>query len=99
MNPRQRRLTASAAAALALAVSLSACGASADADAEAGASGGSISVAVTDPIQTVPGRQTVAYDLNMAVWSPLTWVDTEGELTYVAAESIDSDDATTWTVT
>jgi oligopeptide transport system substrate-binding protein len=99
MNPRQRRLTASAGAALALAVSLSACGASADADAEAGASGGSISVAVTDPIQTIPGRQTVAYDLNMAVWSPLTWVDTDGELTYVAAESMESDDATTWTVT
>jgi oligopeptide transport system substrate-binding protein len=97
MNPRQRRLTASAGAALALAVSLSACGA--DADAEAGASGGSISVAVTDPIQTIPGRQTVAYDLNMAVWSPLTWVDTDGELTYVAAESMESDDATTWTVT
>lgn len=98
MNPRQRRLTGTAAA-LALAVGLSACGASADAGDDTAASGGSISVAVTDPIQTVPGRQTVAYDLNMAVWSPLTWVDADGELSYLAAESIESDDATTWTVT
>lgn len=99
MNPRQRRLTGMLAAALALAVTVSACGSAADADGSAGTSGGSISVAVTDPIQTVPGRQTVAYDLNMAVWSPLTWVDADGELSYLAAESIESDDATTWTVT
>lgn len=102
MNPRLRPLpyrAGTAATALALTLALSACGSAGADDAAAGSGGGSISVAVTDPIQTIPARQTVAYDLNMAVWSPLTWVDADGELTYVAAESIESDDATTWTVT
>ena len=97
MNPRLRPLPV--ATALALTLALSACGSAGADDDAAGTGGGSISVAVTDPIQTIPARQTVAYDLNMAVWSPLTWVDADGELTYVAAESIESDDATTWTVT
>ncbi|MBU4337339.1 MAG: ABC transporter substrate-binding protein, partial [Actinobacteria bacterium] len=41
----------------------------------------------------------VAYDFDMAVWAPLTWIDDSGTLTYVAADSVTSDDATTWTIT
>ncbi|MFJ2553527.1 ABC transporter substrate-binding protein [Microbacterium sp. NPDC087591] len=58
-----------------------------------------ISVGVTDPSLIIPGRQTVAYDINMAVWAPLTFVDSDGEITYVAAESIDTDDSQTYTIT
>ncbi|NTW41210.1 MAG: ABC transporter substrate-binding protein, partial [Cellulomonadaceae bacterium] len=35
----------------------------------------------------------------MAVWAPLTYIDDQSNLTYVQAESIESDDATTWTIT
>ncbi|MGF3052916.1 peptide ABC transporter substrate-binding protein [Microbacterium sp. YY-03] len=60
---------------------------------------GALSVGVTDPINIIPGRQTVAYDFSMAVWAPLTFVDAAGELTYVAAESIETTDSTTYTIT
>ncbi|WP_250445402.1 ABC transporter substrate-binding protein [Actinotalea sp. C106] len=60
---------------------------------------GSISIAVTDPGQLTPGRQTVAYDFSMAVFAPLTFIDDASEMTYVAAESVESEDATTWTIT
>lgn len=58
-----------------------------------------ISVGVTEPELIIPGRQTVAYDINMAVWAPLTYIDAEGELSYVAAESIETDDSQTYTIT
>lgn len=46
-----------------------------------------------------PGRQSNAYGLMMSVFSPLTFLDDEGSLSYVAAESIESEDNTTWTIT
>ncbi|HEY0214934.1 MAG TPA: ABC transporter substrate-binding protein [Cellulomonas sp.] len=64
-----------------------------------GAAPAAISVAVTDPAILIPGRQSVAYDFDMAVWSALTWVDDAGEISMLAAESVESDDATTWTIT
>ncbi|GHS89733.1 putative peptide ABC transporter DppA [Actinomycetota bacterium] len=93
--------------ALALTLILAACSGGDDTDGtestdgagSTSATGGAISVAVTDPGQIIPGRQTVAYDFSMAVWSPLTWVDDAGELSYVQAESVESTDATTWTIT
>lgn len=90
-----------AAGALAASLALAACstGSGTDADPTADGGAGAISVAVTDPGQLIPGRQTVAYDFNMAVWAPLTFVDSDSNLTYVQAESIESDDATTWTIT
>ncbi len=91
-----------AAGAIALALALTACSGGGDGEGTAATgsgSGGAIRVAVTDPVQLIPGRQTIAYDFNMAVWAPLTWVDDAGELSYVAAESVESDDATTWTIT
>lgn len=91
-----------AAGALVIAVALTACGSGgSDPDGSTGADGATaaISVAITDPVQLIPGRQTVAYDFNMAVWAPLTWVDDAGETSMLAAESIESEDATTWTIT
>jgi oligopeptide transport system substrate-binding protein len=100
MTSTRLRLTAGA---LALTFALAACSSgSSDDSASSSAGGGStaaISVAVTDPQVLIPGRQTVAYDLNMAVWSSLTWVDDAGEITMLAADSVESDDATTWTIT
>lgn len=102
MNSTRPRLLAGA---LALSLTLAACssGGGSDDGSTTGASdagtGGAISVGVTDPAQLIPGRQTVAYDFDMAVWSSLTWADDAGELTMLAAESVESDDATTWTIT
>lgn len=93
-----------AAAAVSLMFLLTACsGGSGDAS-SSGSSGASaepvtLRVASTDPGQLIPGRNIVAYDFDMAVWAPLTWVDDEANLSYVAAESVTSDDATTWTIT
>lgn len=99
MNSTRPRLLAGA---LALSLTLAACsgGGGSDDDAStATGGGGAISVGVTDPAQIIPGRQTVAYDFSMAVWSSLTWADDAGDLTMLAAESVESDDATTWTIT
>lgn len=59
----------------------------------------SIRVATTDPQILIPGRQSIAFDFNMAVWSPLAFLGNDGSLQYVQAESITSNDATTWTIT
>lgn len=59
----------------------------------------SIRVASTDPQLLIPGRQSVAFDVNMAVWAPLAFLQNDGTLDYVQAESIESDDAITWTIT
>lgn len=91
--------------ALAAALALAACSGGADPDDDASGSTGSadargaISIGVTEPGQLIPGRQTVAYDFSMAVWAPLTFIDDQSNLTYVQADSITSDDATTWTIT
>lgn len=85
---------------IAAALTLTACGGGGEtASTDAPTTGGAISVGVTDPGQLIPGRQTVAYDFAMAVWAPLTYIDDESTLTYVQAEQIESDDATTWTIT
>lgn len=86
-----------AVAALAVgALALSACSGGGGSDAPAGDTG--IRVAITDPQQLIPGRQSVAFDFNMAVWSPLAFLENDGTLDYVQAESIESDDAITWTI-
>lgn len=66
---------------------------------DTGSTDTSIRVAVTDPQQLIPGRQSVAYDFNMAVWSPLAFLQSDGTLQDVQAASIESDDAQTWTIT
>lgn len=59
-----------------------------------------IVIGSTDPVPNLtPGRQTNAFGFTMSVFSPLTYVDTEGMLSYVAAESVESDDQKNWTIT
>ncbi len=92
-----KRLFAVAAAAAVTALALSACsGGTTPTDDDAPTE---IRVAATDPQLIIPGRQSVAYDVNMAVWAPLAFLESDGTLEYVQAESIESDDAITWTVT
>lgn len=100
---RTRARTTVAAAALGLTFMLTACsGGSGSAGSTGGATNAApvtLRVQSTDPGYLIPGRNTVAYDFDMAVWAPLTWIDDSGNLTYVAADSVTSDDATTWTIT
>ncbi|WP_120003945.1 peptide ABC transporter substrate-binding protein [Nesterenkonia muleiensis] len=84
---------------LGLAFAVTACGDSADDELEASDIDGSISMAVTEPEILIPGRQSVAFDFGMAVWSPLIYLELDGELNYIQAESVESDDQTTWTIT
>lgn len=98
MHPQhaRRRLRLGAAAALTAALALTGCGAGGGGDASAD---GTISIAETDPGQLLPGRQTVAFDFAMSVWSPLTFTQDDGTIDMVQAESVESDDQQTWTIT
>ncbi|RXZ70505.1 ABC transporter substrate-binding protein [Agromyces albus] len=55
--------------------------------------------ATGEPDHLTPGRQTVAFDQVLSVFAPLVTLNEQNELEYVQAESIESDDATTWTIT
>lgn len=87
-----------AAGALALAITLSACSGSSDESTGAGGAS-SVTIAEGEPDHLNPGRQTVAFDQTMALFASLTEVDSDGELQMLAAESVESDDAVTWTIT
>ncbi|MFJ6001719.1 ABC transporter substrate-binding protein [Arthrobacter sp. NPDC092385] len=93
---RKKLLTMAATTTVAL-LALSACssGGSEASDSE----DRSITMGVTDPGTLTPGRQLVAYDFSMAVFAPLTFLESDGTLNYVQAESVESDDNTTWTIT
>ena len=52
-----------------------------------------------EPDHLTPGRQTVAFDQVMSVFSPLVDLDADGNTSFLAAESVESDDAQTWTIT
>ncbi|MFE4196965.1 ABC transporter substrate-binding protein [Paenarthrobacter sp. NPDC056912] len=54
--------------------------------------------ATWEPDHLTPGRQTLAYDQVMSVFSPLVSIKEDGDLDYVQAESVTSEDATTWTI-
>lgn len=108
---RPRRRVAFVATALATAL-LSACSVSGADDSSSGgsgespatASGGtvpgtSLVVAESEPGDLNPGKQITAYDQVMAMFTSLTDVATDGTVTMAAAESVTSDDATTWTIT
>ncbi|KJL28645.1 ABC transporter substrate-binding protein [Microbacterium oxydans] len=83
----------------AAALVLSGCSGSTGTPSDGGDGSSAITVAVTDPALIIPGRQTVAYDINMAVWAPLTFVGSDGDIEYIAAESIDTEDSQTYTIT
>lgn len=57
-----------------------------------------ISIATDDPVTLNPLRQTIAFDQTEVLFAPLTFMDKDNKLQYVAAESVQSDDATTWTI-
>lgn len=71
MRTTRIRLAAGAAV---LALALAACSGGGGDDAAdtsaTGSGGGAIRVAVTDPVQLIPGRQSIAFDFAMAVWAP-----------------------------
>lgn len=88
--------TASATTAL-IAVALTGCASTAPDD-ESGAPR-ELVIGSSDPVPDLtPGRQSNAYGLTMSIFSPLTFLDADGELSYVAAESVTSDDQATWTI-
>lgn len=93
-----RKLTIGIAAAAAAALLLTGCSSS-------GGSAGdgaedALIIGSSDPVPNlIPGRQTNASGFSMSVFSPLTFVDDQGELSYVAAESVESEDQQNWTIT
>ncbi|MCU1407888.1 MAG: 4-phytase [Glaciihabitans sp.] len=93
---RKKLLSAAAITTVAL-LALTACSPGGESDADSDLR--TISVGITDPGSLTPGRQLVAYDINMAVWAPLTFLESDGTLEYVQAESVESTDNITWTVT
>ncbi|MFD0483998.1 ABC transporter substrate-binding protein [Kineococcus sp. GCM10028916] len=95
---RSRRPRALFALALTAALAVSACSSSGDDKGDAAGSGTSITVAVGEPDHLNPGRQTVAFDQAQALFTSLTEIDEKGELVMDAAESVESTDATTWTI-
>lgn len=67
---------------------------------EGGGASAELMVGSTDPVPNLtPGRQSNAFGLTLSVFSPLTFLDGEGELSYLAAESVESEDQINWTIT
>lgn len=92
-----RGLMQVAAATVVSALLLSGCSGSSQAEDGAPAE---IVIGSSDPVPNlIPGRQTNAFGFSMSVFSPLTFVDADGELSYMAAESVESDDQKKWTIT
>ncbi|ROS74801.1 peptide/nickel transport system substrate-binding protein/oligopeptide transport system substrate-binding protein [Curtobacterium sp. PhB130] len=94
----RRRTMAALAAAATLALVATGCSSSGNADSASG-SGSTLVYATGEPDHLTPGRQTVAFDQVMSLFAPLTQTDAKGTLHDVAAKSVESDDATTWTIT
>jgi ABC-type transport system substrate-binding protein len=57
-----------------------------------------ISVAIQEPDHLTPGNHYASYEILIAVFSPLTILNEEEEIQYLQAESVESDDAITWTI-
>lgn len=54
--------------------------------------------AINEPDHLTPGRQTMGYTPVLSIFSPLVTVADSGEIVYVQAESVTSDDNVTWTI-
>jgi peptide/nickel transport system substrate-binding protein/oligopeptide transport system substrate-binding protein len=89
------RLLAAASAAVALTLT----GCSAGAADESADAVDPIRYAVEEPDSMIPGNQFGSYAILETIFSPLTEISEDGEIGYVAAESVESDDAKTWTIT
>ena len=87
------------AAAAVLVLGLTACSAGTSDTSTASVDGGTIVYAAGEPDHLSPGRQLVAFDQVMSLFAPLVSLDEENAITYVQAESVESDDATNWTIT
>jgi oligopeptide transport system substrate-binding protein len=88
-------------AATAVVLALSACsaGGSSSNSADGSDASGSFVFATGEPDHLTPGRQLVAFDQVISLFSPLVSLDDDNKITYVQAESVTSDDATHWTIT
>jgi oligopeptide transport system substrate-binding protein len=99
-----KRSSALVASGIAAAMTLTACGSS-DETNEGGtdASGGSFSIYIGDPENPlVPGNTTESegHQVISSLWTGLVQYSTDGEVEYTGvAESIESEDNTTWTIT
>jgi oligopeptide transport system substrate-binding protein len=59
-----------------------------------------LAVGVSEPVPNLtPGRQSNAFGLTLSIFSPLTFLDGDGKLSYLAAESVESDNQVDWTIT
>ncbi|MDR0593324.1 MAG: ABC transporter substrate-binding protein [Bifidobacteriaceae bacterium] len=104
-QPAKLQRAVALAAVAALAASLGACGQSKD-DGDKGGGGPSgaahadtgISVAIQEPDHLTPGNHYSSYEILIAVFSPLTILNDQEELEFLQAESVDSEDAITWTI-
>jgi len=84
------------AGAVALALALTGCSAgSGDTDE---ASDATIVVAIAEPDHLTPGNHYASYEVLLSVFSPLMSIDDDGNLEPLQAESVESEDAITWTV-
>lgn len=90
------RLLAAASAALAL--TLTGCSAGST-DENSADTADPIRFAVEEPDSFIPGNQFGSYAILETLFSPLTDISEDGEVGFVAAESVESDDAKTWTIT
>ncbi len=62
------------------------------------ASAGALTIGSFEPDHLTPGRTLNGYLQAQALFSPLTFVDAEGKVSMLAAESVTSSDAITWTI-
>ncbi|AWB87695.1 peptide ABC transporter substrate-binding protein [Mycetocola zhujimingii] len=58
-----------------------------------------IVVAIAEPDHLTPGNHYSSYEVLVTVFSPLMSIEDDGTLEPLQAESVESDDAVTWTVT
>ncbi|MDR1293502.1 MAG: ABC transporter substrate-binding protein [Bifidobacteriaceae bacterium] len=79
----------------ALALTVAACSSGGAASEDKGA----ITVAIQEPDHLTPGNHYTSYEVVITLYSPLTTLNEDEELEYLQAESVESDDATTWTIT
>lgn len=94
---RATRTTLVTTAATVVALTLGGC--AAGGDSSSADAGGTFVYATGEPDHLTPGRQTVAFTQVMSLFAPLVSVDADNAITYVQAESVESDDNVTWTIT
>lgn len=82
-----------------VALTVTGCSAGGDDNGDAPSELETIRVAVEEPDRLLPGNHFAAYQVLQSTFTALTSVDAEGELSYLQAESVESEDAINWTIT